>query len=49
MFKIFYPKECADSTYQIDFKSLYVRGYRGVLFDIDNTLCLLYTSDAADE
>lgn len=38
MFKIFYPKECADSTYQIDFKSLYVRGYRGVLFDIDNTL-----------
>lgn len=38
MFKIFYPKECADSTYQIDFKSLYARGYRGVLFDIDNTL-----------
>lgn len=38
MFGIFYPKECADSTYEIDFQGLYDRGYRGVLFDIDNTL-----------
>lgn len=38
MFEIFYPEECADSTYEIDFKTLYKKGYRGVLFDIDNTL-----------
>jgi len=35
---MFYPRECADSTYEIDFKAFYDRGYRGVLFDIDNTL-----------
>ncbi len=38
MFGIFYPKEYVDSTYEIEFESLYRRGYRGVLFDIDNTL-----------
>ena len=38
MFGIFYPKEYVDSTYEIDFKALYNKGYRGVLFDIDNTL-----------
>lgn len=38
MFKIFYPKDCADSTYEIDFQKLYKLGYRGVLFDVDNTL-----------
>ena len=38
MFGIFYPKECAGSTYEIDFRALYEKGYRGVLFDIDNTL-----------
>ncbi|MDY3919738.1 MAG: YqeG family HAD IIIA-type phosphatase [Candidatus Limivivens sp.] len=38
MFECFYPDEYLDSTYDIDFQSLYDRGYRGVLFDIDNTL-----------
>lgn len=38
MFKIFYPTECADSTYEIPFEEWYERGYRGVIFDIDNTL-----------
>lgn len=38
MFKRFYPTECADSTYNIDFRALYNEGYRGLLFDIDNTL-----------
>ena len=38
MFKKFYPDEWVDSTYQIDFKEMYRRGYRGVIFDIDNTL-----------
>ena len=37
-FGAFYPKEYRDSTYGIDFEELYRRGYRGILFDIDNTL-----------
>ena len=35
---IFYPDEYLDSTYEIDFDLLYKKGYRGVIFDIDNTL-----------
>lgn len=38
MFDQFFPDEDADSTYQIDFENLYQQGYRGILFDIDNTL-----------
>lgn len=38
MFKRFYPKHYIDSTYSIDFKAYYEKGFRGVLFDIDNTL-----------
>lgn len=38
MFDQFFPDEDADSTYQIDFENLYQQGYRGLLFDIDNTL-----------
>lgn len=38
MFKKFYPNECAESTYAIDFQKYYDLGYRGILFDIDNTL-----------
>lgn len=38
MFRRFYPKHYVDSTYEIDFKQLYDNGYRGILFDIDNTL-----------
>lgn len=34
----FYPGEYVDSTYGIDFKGLYEEGYRGIIFDIDNTL-----------
>ena len=33
----FYPDDL-DSTYSIDFAELAKKGYRGVLFDIDNTL-----------
>ena len=35
---MFYPDEYLDSTYEIDFDFLYKKGYRGVIFDIDNTL-----------
>lgn len=34
----FYPDEYLDSTYEIDFNQLYQQGYRGLIFDIDNTL-----------
>ena len=33
-----YPGEYIDSTYRIDFDKLYKEGYRGIIFDIDNTL-----------
>jgi len=38
MFEMFYPGEYVDSTYEIDFEKLFEEGYRGVIFDIDNTL-----------
>ena len=38
MFKCFYPGSCIESTYSIDFEQLYNKGYRGIIFDIDNTL-----------
>lgn len=36
--KKFYPDEWLDSAYHINFASWYEKGYRGVTFDIDNTL-----------
>lgn len=38
MLKAFYPDYEKESTYIIDFEELYRKGYRGVIFDIDNTL-----------
>ena len=38
MFQKFYPDVYLDSTYVIKFDELYRQGYRGVIFDIDNTL-----------
>ncbi|MCR5792860.1 MAG: YqeG family HAD IIIA-type phosphatase [Lachnospiraceae bacterium] len=38
MFETFYPDEYEDSTFVIDFDKKYEEGYRGVIFDIDNTL-----------
>ena len=38
MLKRFYPDREETSTYEIDFASLASRGYKGVIFDIDNTL-----------
>lgn len=34
----FYPDIIMNSTYDIDFKKLYKKGIRGLIFDIDNTL-----------
>lgn len=36
--RIFFPDECIDSTYDIDFSRLAEEGKKGVIFDIDNTL-----------
>lgn len=38
MLRTFYPDEYVDSTYGIPFEKLYEEGYRGIIFDIDNTL-----------
>ena len=38
MFKMFFPDEYLESTYKINFEELYRKGYRGIIFDIDNTL-----------
>lgn len=38
MFQCFYPDEYVESTYVIPFEKLYEEGYRGIIFDIDNTL-----------
>ncbi|KIR02785.1 hypothetical protein P261_01600 [Lachnospiraceae bacterium TWA4] len=34
----FYPDNYADSTFLIDYEDLYKKGYRGIIYDIDNTL-----------
>ena len=38
MCSFLYPGEYVSSTYNIDFDKLYIAGYRGIIFDIDNTL-----------
>ena len=38
MFERFFPDDYMVSTYKIPFEKLYEKGYRGVIFDIDNTL-----------
>lgn len=38
MFKKFYPSKYVESTYVIPFEKFYEKGYRGIIFDIDNTL-----------
>ncbi len=38
MFKMFYPDVIMDSAYDIEYEKLYEDGYRGIIFDIDNTL-----------
>lgn len=38
MLERFYPDVYISSTYKIDFAGYYGLGYRGIIFDIDNTL-----------
>ena len=46
-FNKFFPKKVVRSTYSINFKKYYKNGYKGVLFDIDNTL--VPHGEAADD
>ncbi len=38
MRQVFYPKEYKASAYDIDFARWRKKGYRGIIFDVDNTL-----------
>ncbi|HJA92981.1 MAG TPA: YqeG family HAD IIIA-type phosphatase [Candidatus Eisenbergiella merdipullorum] len=38
MFRKFYPDEYRESAYVLDYEKFYREGYRGIIFDIDNTL-----------
>lgn len=38
MLKKFYPYEYVESVFTIDYEKLYKSGYKGIIFDIDNTL-----------
>lgn len=38
MLECFYPDAYLDSAYEVDYEGLYQKGFRGVIFDIDNTL-----------
>ncbi len=38
MLESFYPGEYLDSAYEVPYEKLYQEGYRGIIFDIDNTL-----------
>lgn len=46
MLECFYPYEYADSVFRIDYQILYEKGFRGILFDIDNTL--VYHGDSSN-
>lgn len=38
MLKCFYPDRYYESAYRINYQQLYTNGYRGIIFDVDNTL-----------
>ena len=38
MFQSFYPGSYVENAYEIDYEGLYAQGYRGIIYDIDNTL-----------
>lgn len=47
MGKAFYPDEYVTSAYHIDYDALYDEGYRGIIYDVDNTL--VFPDAPADE
>ena len=49
MVKQYYPYAYVDSVFSIDYQKLYEKGFRGILFDIDNTLVTHHTITPPDE
>ena len=37
MLEKFYPNIYLDSAYKIQYDDLYKKGFRGIIFDVDNT------------
>lgn len=48
MLRMFYPYEYAESVFALDYQKIYRMGYRGLIFDIDNTL-VHHGEDATSE
>jgi len=48
MLNMFYPSAYVESVFTIDYEALLKKGYRGILFDIDNTL-VPFKADATPE
>ena len=48
MFQKFYPNEYVNSSFDINYSNLYKEGYRGLIFDVDNTL-VEHGADASKE
>lgn len=48
MLKKYYPYEYVESVFSIDYKKLYDKGFRGIIFDIDNTL-VPHGADSTDK
>lgn len=40
LLKVFYPDEISESAYNVNYEALYNEGYRGIIYDIDNTLVM---------
>ena len=38
MLKRYYPSQYVNSVFAIEYEKLYRKGYRGIIFDVDNTL-----------
>lgn len=49
MLNRFFPTEHHKTIFDIDFEKLYQEGYRGLMFDIDNTLAPFDELDANDQ
>ena len=45
MLQRFYPDNEVESAYELDYEGLYEKGYRGIIFDIDNTSVSRLTRD----
>ena len=44
-----YPDACADSAYDIPYQKMYDLGYRGIIYDIDNTLVPFLQKKASEQ